>query len=158
MKNFKWICFAFAALVAMGGCSKSDKVDPEEEAVKSSIIGQWHLVSWSALQAADVYVSFTEEGSFELYQRVYAPAYTHFSGLYNYSDGELSGEYSDGTAWGGTYTVAFNTAGTEMTLTSIQSPEDVSVFEKTSIPEEILSGELEASPASRADVPASRFF
>lgn len=157
MKNFKWFCLAIAALVAMGGCSKSDGVDPAEEAVKSSIIGQWHLVSWSALQAADVYISFSEEGTFELYQRVYSPAYVHFNGSYNYSDEKLTGEYSDCIAWGGSYTVTFNTAGTNMTLTSTESPSDISVFEKTSIPDEILSGELEAAPMSRAEEPEHRF-
>ena len=37
-----------------------------------------------------------------------------------------------------------------MTLTSLSSTGDVSVYEKTSIPQEILSGEMTASTQSRA--------
>ena len=103
-------------------------------------------------RGADVYLSFSESGSFDIYQRLYKPEYVHLDGTYSYDKPTLSGRYSDNTPWGSaSYRVSFNADGTRMTLTSTSSTSDVSVFVKAEIPSEIISGALESTPQSRAE-------
>ena len=135
------------------GCEgfPSSKDTPEPEG-DGNVVGSWHLVSWSSLQSADVYLSFSESGSFDIYQRLYKPEYVHLDGTYSYDKPTLSGRYSDNTPWGSaSYRVSFNADGTRMTLTSTSSTSDVSVFVKAEIPSEIISGALESTPQSRAE-------
>lgn len=160
MRIFKFFCVAFASLALMAGCSKSDgdgNNNDKKEDGKGTVVGQWHLVSWSNLTAADVYLSFTETGAFEIYQRVYSPEYVHYDGTYAYDNGVLSGIYSDSKSWASNYNVSFNADGTQMKLTSVTSSDDVSVYEQATIPDEILSGELTSTPQSRAGEEPFRF-
>lgn len=160
MRIFKFFCVAFASLALMAGCSKSDgggNNDDKKEDGKGTVVGQWHLVSWSNLTAADVYLSFTEAGAFEIYQRVYSPEYVHYAGTYSYNNGVLAGIYSDSESWGSDYNVSFNADGSQMTLTSVKSSGDVSIFEKSTIPDEILSGDLTSTPQSRSGEESFRF-
>lgn len=152
MKNIKLLLIGLVAVFALGSCSSSDdEPNPTPQTGDGTVVGQWHMVSWSTLTAADVYLSFTDAGSFELYQRLYTPAYVHLKGNFSYQNGTLSGNYSDNTAWGHSYSVSFNTDGTQMTLTSTASAGDVAVFVQSTIPDEITSGVLEASALSRSE-------
>lgn len=155
MKNIKLLLIGLTAAFALSGCgdSSKDTPEPEPENGNGSVIGQWHMVSWSTLTAADIYLLFDEAGSFQLYQRLYKPEYVHLDGSYTYEKPTLSGKYSGNTPWGSpSYRVSFNADGTRMTLTSTTS-DDVSVFVKATIPSEIISGAVEASPQSRASEP-----
>lgn len=160
MKNIKLLLIGLAAAFALTGCGDSSKDTPEPEG-DGNVVGSWHLVSWSSLQSADVYLSFSESGSFDIYQRLYKPEYVHLDGTYSYDKPTLSGRYSDNTPWGSaSYRVSFNADGTRMTLTSTSSTSDVSVFVKAEIPSEIISGALESTPQSKgrryAAVPLNR--
>ena len=62
MKSIKLLLIGLAAAFALTGCGDSkDTPEPEGD---GSVVGSWHLVSWSTLQSADVYLSFSEAGSF----------------------------------------------------------------------------------------------
>ena len=151
MKSIKLLLIGLAAAFALTGCGDSSKDTPEPEG-DGNVVGSWHLVSWSSLQSADVYLSFSESGSFDIYQRLYKPEYVHLDGPYSYDKPTLSGRYSDNTPWGSaSYRVSFNADETRMTLTSTSSTSDVSVFVKAEIPSEIISGALESTPQSRAE-------
>lgn len=141
MKNIKTIFFCLAAVLAFAGCDKPNE-KPTPDKTDGSIIGQWHLVSWSTLSAADIYLSFGKDGKFNIYQRLELPTYSHYEGTYSLNGKTLTGSYSDGTAWGNaSYTVGFSDNGTKLTLTGATT-DDVAVYAKESIPEYILSGEL----------------
>lgn len=159
MKNIKIFWVLFATLAVLSGCSKSDDNNGGGGGEgEGTLVGQWHMITWyGAAATADVYLSFTEEGTFDLYQRIYTPMYEHYNGNYSYRDGKLSGEYSDNVSWGSDYRVSFSADGKQMTLTSTSSTGDVSVYEKTTIPEDILSGELTPSTQSRTDKEEFRF-
>ena len=144
MKNIKLLLIGLAAAFALTGCGDSSKDTPEPEG-DGNVVSSWHLVSWSSLQSADVYLSFSESGSFDIYQRLYKPEYVHLDGTYSYDKPTLSGRGS------ASYRVSFNADGTRMTLTSTSSTSDVSVFVKAEIPSEIISGALESTPQSRAE-------
>lgn len=141
MKSIKKILLGLAVVFALASCGKTPDERPNKGS-EGSIEGQWHLVSWSTLNAADVYLSFGSNGTFDIYQRLYAPTYTHYEGTYRLSGNKLSGTYSDGTAWSNdSYTVKFADNGNQLTLTGATA-NDVAVYVKASIPDDILSGEL----------------
>lgn len=79
MKSIKLLLIGLAAAFALTGCGDSSKDTPEPEG-DGNVVGSWHLVSWSSLQSADVYLSFSESGSFDIYQRLYKPEYVHLDG------------------------------------------------------------------------------
>ena len=62
MKSIKLLLIGLAAAFALTGCGDSSKDTPEPEG-DGNVVGSWHLVSWSSLQSADVYLSFSESGS-----------------------------------------------------------------------------------------------
>ena len=160
MKNIRLILIGLAAAFALTGCgdSSKDTPGPGPENGSGSVIGQWHMVSWSTLTAADIYLSLDEAGSFHLYQRLYKPEYVHYDGTYSYGDATLSGKYSDNTPWGSpSYRVSFNADGTRMTLASTADTGDTAVFVKAEIPSEIVSGALESTPQSRSCEEMPRF-
>ncbi|KAA2367231.1 hypothetical protein [Alistipes shahii] len=99
MKSIKLLLIGLAAAFALTGCGDSSKDTPEPEG-DGNVVGSWHLVSWSSLQSADVYLSFSESGSFDIYQRLYKPEYVHLDGTYSYDKPTLSGRYSDNTPVG----------------------------------------------------------
>lgn len=57
MKSIKLLLIGLAAAFALTGCGDSSKDTPEPEG-DGNVVGSWHLVSWSSLQSADVYLSF----------------------------------------------------------------------------------------------------
>lgn len=126
---------ALLSVLAVTGCQKDDKA--------GDITGSWHLVSWAGDQPdVDVYLSFDQDGTFDLYQRYDSPYYDHLDGTWTLTDGVLAGVYGDGSSWGGSYTVVMNQDTGEMTLTDIADASDISVYTRASIPEDILSGDL----------------
>lgn len=115
------------------------------------IVGDWVLESYggSSELAGKVYARFTDSGSFELYQNINEAGFSKFTGSYDYSDGTLSGAYSDGKAWKDTYSV--QVANT--TLKHTESNGKVAQFTATTIPDWV------TTRASFAEVPAEeRFF
>ena len=153
MKSIKLLLIGLAAAFALTGCGDSSKDTPEPEG-DGNVVGSWHLVSWSSLQSADVYLPFSESGSFDIYQRLYKPEYVHLDGTYSYDKPTLSGRYSDNTPWGSaSYRVSFTADGTRMTLTSTSSTSDVSVFVKAEIPSEIISGSSDPPSCRHAPQP-----
>ena len=159
MKKINWLwaaCLAACIMTACGGDS-SEEPGPQPGEETATVVGTWHMVSWDFLQAADIYVSFEPTGTFELYQRLTKPSYEHFRGTYSYVGGTLSGVYSDAVPWGNSYKVAFSADGAQMTLTGVAGTDDVATFARASIPEDILSGELEAQALSRSEEEGARF-
>lgn len=141
MKSIKTILLGLAAMFALAGCGETNKIETPK-GCDGSIVGEWHLVSWSSLNAADIYMSFGDNGTFDIYQRLYKPTYSHYEGTYRISGNTLSGTYSDGTAWSNaSYVIGFSDNGNRLTLTGTTAG-DTAVYVKEPIPSYILSGEL----------------
>ncbi len=142
MKQLKLFFAAAVALLAFVACGGDDNGGDEIPVpTDGTVVGQWCLTQWSAMDDADVYVEFKEDNTFNLYQRLGTPYYEHFTGTYSLSGNTLSGQYSDGVAWGSSYTVSFS--GNDMTLTSTTSSADISVYTQTTIPGDVLEDELQ---------------
>ncbi len=98
-KILLYICAA--ALCLLTSCEK-------ELTMAEKLVGDWHCTSTST--DADIYVTFTAEKTFVLYQQIGEGAFRVYNGIYVLSAGTgegagyvLSGEYNDGTPWGTTY-------------------------------------------------------
>lgn len=142
MKSFRYILSAVLAVLAMASCNKNNPEQKPEWTSEGSVTGTWHLLSWTALTSADIYVSFNENGTFDLYQRLYSPTYEHLTGSWDLNAGILSGEYDDGTSWRADYNFLISTSGDEMILTATHDADDKATYVRAGIPEEILSGDL----------------
>ncbi|MBP5218163.1 MAG: lipocalin family protein [Bacteroidales bacterium] len=129
------IILAVAAL-ALVGC-KGHGDDP----VKAlDVTGEWELTSIVTRSASiggtpiAVYINFTAEKTFDLYQKIGEGRYTHFKGTYQLSGESLSGTYDNGKTWGSVYTVAIE--GDQMTLTTTGGTE-ADTYRKTTIPQSV---------------------
>ena len=82
----------------------------------------------------NVYVSFTQDGKFELYQQLGTGWYQYHSGTWTLSGTTLSGQYPTGKAWGSSYTVT--QSGNTLTLTT-PSGNETDTYTKTTIPDSV---------------------
>ena len=119
MRKTIYILFAILGMSLFAGCD-DDKKDNNTPLAKQ-LVGEWRLTSWTseAPQAFDAYIAF-DGGSFTIYQ-----------------NDVLSGNYSDNTPWGSSYTVTADEANNTITLTSTINTGDVSVYTRATIPESV---------------------
>ena len=87
----------------------------KEMTLAEKIVGDWHCQATSV--DAEIYVTFTAEGTFALYQKIGEGAFRLYNGTYGLAGSVLSGKYNDGTAWGASYEVASSDSDT-LTLTA----------------------------------------
>lgn len=131
----KKILYILSAILFLAGCGESGGND-DKVSVEKLLIGEWHSTSVSI--DADIYISFTEAGTFELYQQIGEGAYRLYRGKWNVEEDILTGRYNDGEPWAAAYTVAIEDG--KMTLTSKNDAAETSKYEAKSIPEEVKSG------------------
>lgn len=129
MRYLKFLSLVALSLVLLTGCKKGKKDS-------NPVVGEWHLVSWNEeAPTFDVYVSFASDGSFEIYQQVWSFDYELFTGTYTVDGDTLKGSYADGSKWATDYKFAKS----DKTLTLKDSSNVNSVYEKCTIPEEIVN-------------------
>ena len=87
----------------------------KEMTLAKKMVGDWHCQATSV--DAEIYVTFTAEGTFALYQKIGEGAFRLYNGTYGLAGSVLSGKYNDGTAWGASYEVASSDSDT-LTLTA----------------------------------------
>ena len=136
MRKTIYILFAILGMSLFAGCD-DDKKDNNTPLAKQ-LVGEWRLTSWTseAPQAFDAYIAF-DGGSFNIYQKVESVRYQKYTGSYLLQDDVLSGNYSDITPWGSSYTVTADEANNTITLTSTINTGDVSVYTRATIPESV---------------------
>lgn len=130
------------SLVLMTACKNKDNNRGDNDAV----VGEWALVSWNEeIPEFNVYISFAADGSFAIYQQVWSLDYELFTGTFTISGDTLNGTYADGTKWASEYKFAKS----DKTLTLVDSTDVTGVYEKCTIPEEIIA---EATTTRSAEV------
>ena len=123
-----------AACLLLCGCGGKKPVE------NLSVVGEWELTSVSTKSAkvgnttVNVYISFTESGTFELYQMIGEGRYTAFDGTYTLTENILTGKYSNGNSWGSVYEVSKN--GENLVL-SVQGGIEIDTYKKSSIPDSV---------------------
>ena len=144
----KKILYLFTtALCMLAACDDPngpvDPIEPEiptepekpEMTLEEKLVGDWHCTATSA--DAEIYVTFTAEKTFTLYQLVGEGAYRVYNGTWSLDGTKLSGKYNDDTEWGSSYDVTSENADS-MTLTA---GDVVEKYDRLSegIPEEVTS-------------------
>ena len=141
MKKILMAAVLLLSLVALTGCSGENNENP----LIKGVVGQWQLKSSPLItedtkDRIDAYVEFKSDGTFDLYQQDFASPlyYEHYSGTYLITDKIITGKYSDGKSWGAAngYEAVINMAG-QLTLTNVDLTDDVSVYEKATIPSSV---------------------
>ncbi|MBE6252168.1 MAG: hypothetical protein E7109_01440 [Bacteroidales bacterium] len=144
MKKLFALAAVLLTIAACGGKDNPDTPSPTPgggggggSTTKLDVTGSWELsnvetkVSVGSVNVS-VYISFTSDGNFTLYQKIGEGRYTRFTGTYTVSaDNKLSGKYSNNAAWG-PYTAAM--ASGKLTLTSAGGKEVDTYTKISSIP------------------------
>ena len=120
-----------SALVSFSSCKKEEKT--------LDVKGEWELTdvkmaTKSALVGAEtvtVYVKFSEDGAFAMYQMVGDGRFVAFSGSWKLAGSTLSGTYADGTSWASAYDVSVEKSTLIMTT---EDGLDVFVYKACTIP------------------------
>lgn len=134
------IFFAVIALLAVA-CTDNNNSGSTGDKTKWSnegnICGEWKLTQHGNDKETEigVYISFNENNTFELYQRVYSVIWMHYTGTFNLDGTTLSGVYSDGKAWGSTYTVSY--ADSPKRIRLVNGNEEA-IYSESEIPEYIV--------------------
>lgn len=131
MKLWKIMMAAAMALV-VSACSKED----------NDICGEWHLSDISVVTKAQepydisVYLAFSKNGNFDLYQKLQDGKYVHYTGKWEMADGQLYGYYTDGTPWGaGSYGVSLSSK--TLKLTANNGLGEVTTYKREIIPSSV---------------------
>ncbi len=135
MIGLKNMLLALTGLVVFAACGGSKEEKPLD------ITGEWNLVNVQTRsatlgdQTVDVYISFSVDKSFTMYQMIGTGRYRKYSGTWILSGTTLSGKYSDGKQWGSSYEVELSSSDTRLTLTSDSG--EVDTYQKASIPTDV---------------------
>ena len=103
----------------------------------TELSGCWHLVSLYGSEVdADIYIDFGKEDKFVIYQRTESLEFTVFNGTYTIDEEEsiVSGVYDDGTQWLSSYNYVVDKENKMLTLTSVENPSEVAVYELSEVP------------------------
>ena len=127
----KFYLLTLCAALAFVGCGKENDTPKVDNATK--VVGEWHCAPEG--YDVDVYVAFDAAGTFDEYQRLGEGRYRHYEGTWSVNKSVLSGVYADGTEWGSTYTLSFESD--TMTLTANNDSMEMLTYTKTTIPAEV---------------------
>lgn len=133
------ILFCAIAVFAVAACS-----DPEAEKLEK-IVGEWHYSGTESGVAIDVYIGFSQDYTFELYQKIGDGPHYLYKGKYKFDGEVLSGTYSDYTPWAHDYKVS--KSGGSLVLTSVADPEYSMTYAREAIPESVRTHYMPATKA-----------
>lgn len=104
--------------------------------VVSCVVGGWHLMKFCGADAeVDLYIDFSRDGKFTIYQRSGDLIYSKFEGTYTVNSAEsiISGVYDDGEAWTDSYKFSLDRNG-NLVLESVNNSAEVAVYEPSEMP------------------------
>lgn len=140
MKLMNRIMVVVMMLSAILACSGSKDEKPLD------ITGEWNLIDVTMRsatlggQTVDVYVSFSDDRTFTIYQMIGEGRYRKYTGSWTIVGNTLDGKYSDGKKWGATYDVELTSSGSRMILST--SSGEIDIYQKVSIPTEIIDNAI----------------
>ena len=125
----KKILYILAAILCvLPSCTK-------EQTLEEKMVGDWHCTAKSV--KAEIYVTFTAEKTFALYQQIGEGSYRVYNGTWSIDGTTLRGQYNDGSSWATSYEVA-STDDNTLSLTAEGITETYSRV-SGGIPEEVLA-------------------
>lgn len=140
--KMKKILYMICAVLLLAGC---DGKNGNKKDLTEQLYGDWHRTSISATgdlyvyTNADIYISFLEDKTFELYQKMGEGAYRLYRGVWNVEEGLLTGRYNDGEDWTTAYRISIEDH--ILTMKSDQNNSEITeTYASEAIPEEIKNG------------------
>lgn len=133
------------ALLLFTGCREKDEV-------QHSIVGEWHFSDEESGQDIDIYVSFSIDFTFEMYQKIGEGAHRYYKGAYEVDRDYVTGTYSDGTPWASDYYVSFHEG--DMIMKSAQDEGYSITYKREKIPAEVRDHCVVATKSSEEDTAA----
>ena len=124
----KKILYILAAALMLAACGKETPENTDK-----GIFDQWH--STSLPTDGEIYLSFTKDSKYELYQQIGEGRHRLYRGTWNLENDILTGKYNDGENWAYSYNVVIT--GDTMTLTTLDESAQVSIFKREAIPAEV---------------------
>ena len=134
--KMKKIVFFISALMIMVSCGEKGGKQPELT-LEQKLCTEWHSTAMP-LDGADIYLSFGEDNTFELYQKIVEGAYRLYRGTWNLEEDMLTVKYNDGEDWAAAYQISID--GETLTMTSKNDAAEVSVYVKAEIPANVKDG------------------
>ena len=128
----KKILFILSALMLLVACGKNNG-DKTKLTLEQKFYGEWHSTSLPI--DGEIYLNFSEDKTFELYQQIGEGAHRLYRGTWALEGNLLTGKYNDGEDWAASYNV--DVADKTLTMTSNNDAAEASVYEKTEIPAEV---------------------
>ena len=147
MKRIIYLIFAAFTFAFLTGCQS------ESERVMSALVGEWHYSGTESGVTEDVWIAFSADGTFDMYQKVGDGVHWHTAGTYVYdaSSNSLKGVYSDRYFWKYDYTISVG--GSTLEMKAVQLPTYVVKYTRESIPAEVIEKSLELTKAAESFVP-----
>lgn len=136
MRKLIYMMTAVLMLAACGNKPDNKPDNKTELTLEQKLYGEWHSITLAI--EADIYISFAENKTFEMYQQITAGAHRLYRGTWNLEGTLLTGKYNDGEDWAAAYEIAIE--GETLTLTSVNDAAEKSVYKKAEIPEDIKTG------------------
>ena len=118
----------------MVSCGGDKEGQQTELTLEQKLCTEWHSTSVSL--DADIYISFADNNTFELYQKIVEGAYRLYRGTWNLEEDVLTGKYNDGEDWAAAYQISIE--GETLTMTSKNDAAEVSVYKKAEIPATVI--------------------
>lgn len=105
-----------------------------ELTLEQKLCAEWHSTFLPV--DGDIYISFNDDKTFELYQQIGQGAHRLYRGTWHLEENLLTGKYNDGEEWAAAYTITINDK--QLTMTSVNDAAEESVFALEEIPEEVV--------------------
>lgn len=140
MKNFKIWSLVAIMMVAFTSCGDPDGPNNGGggNGDIAQLVNEWVLTSYNGEEPVFVvYIDFNDDNTYSMYQQVYSLNYVLYEGDYNVKNSILTGTYEDGTNWMSAYKVSVSEDGTTLTMASQDDLSVVSIYEATTIPEDV---------------------
>lgn len=128
--KMKRILFIISAVLLLASCGREKG---KEKTTADYLYGEWHSTSISV--SGDVYLSFTDDMKFEMFQKIGDGAYRLYRGTWNVEGDLLTGKYNDGEDWAAAYTITVDDKS--LTMTSVDTAAEKSTYDRTEIPESV---------------------
>lgn len=126
----KRILYILSALMILASCGKDKGGDNTGLDLEQKLYGDWHSTSLPI--DGEIYISFSEDKTFELYQKIGEGVHRLYRGTWALEESLLTGKYNDGEDWAAAYNVTV--ADEVLTMTSNNDAAEKSVYEKAEIP------------------------
>ena len=134
-----------SSLIMLVGCTK------ESGRIKNQLVGDWHYTAEESEVKEDIWISFAQDGTFQMYQMIGEGAYWSTTGKYLYDEEtqELTGVYSDKYPWKYSYKISFLKG--DLVMTAVELTTYSVTYTREDIPAQVREKSLPLTKAEQVE-------